>query len=401
MKNSIVLSILALCLFASCSKVEPQVYNGPFESVTLFYAAAYNNLSPDITGTTKGYESSDIQDLCQGEIPLKTDKRALLAFCHSTYKDSSSDFTTPNSPVLIRIYKDNDLPVLDTVKVYANTTISASESTLNSILNTVKKDYQSSHYGLVFNSHGTGWLPTQYYSSDQKPAPAPNSVGAQYDKSREYTYEIDIKAFANAIPMQLDYIIFDACLMGSVEVAYQLRNKVSKIVFSPTEIFTEGMYYKNMAKRLICAEPDLEGICRDYMEHYESGAAISLIDCSKLEALAKSVKVITDKYQSGIWAIPRTKVQRFYTGSHPWFYDMRDVLAKLVKDPSELKDLDAGLEKAVLYKNYTPEFGQNTSYYIKIERYSGMSMYLPFLSYKELNTYYQTLDWSKDSGLVK
>ena len=388
-----------LCITVSCSKMEPQLYSGPFDSVTVLYAAAYNNLSGGISGTSES-SCSDLQDLCKGKIPLKTDHRALLAFCHNTYKDSSSDFTTPNSPVLIRIYEDNDKAVLDTVKVYPSSTVSANAVTLGNVLGTVEKEYQSSHYGLIFDSHGTGWLPSQYYS-DSKPAPAPSSVGAQFDKSYTYTYEIDIKDFADAIPMHLDYMIFDACLMGGIEVAYQFRKKCDRIVFSPAEIFTEGMYYLNAAERLVCAEPDLEGVCKDYMENYESGATISCVDCSVLERLAAAVKKIADTYGDDIWSIRRSDVQKFYTGSHPWFYDMRDILANLAPDSPELEAVDDLLAEAVLYKDYTPEFGRGTNYYIKIERYSGLSMYLPCTGYTDLNTYYKTLDWCADTGLVK
>lgn len=395
--SAVLAAALAVC---SCAKTEPSVYNGPFDSVTLFYAAAYNNLSDGITSTapTSPEYYSDLQDLCSGQIPGKKDKHALLAYCHSTYY--SYDYTTPNNPVLIRIYKEDDKPVLDTIKVYPTSMVSASPSTVANVLNTLKQDFKSDHYGFVFSSHGTGWMPNNYYGSN-KPAPAPNSVGAQYDKTFDYSYEMDLKEFADAIPFHLDYIVFDACLMGGVEVAYELKDKCSRIVFSPTEIFTEGMYYKDLAMRLCNTDPDLVNVCKDYMANYSSGATITLVDCSKLDALAAAAKPLAQKYQSDLLSVNASKVQRLYTGNHPWFYDMRDIFAQVVASEAELAELDKAIKAALPYTNYTPEFGKGTAHYIKIDKYCGLSMYLPRTDGTSLKTYYKTLAWDKATGLLK
>lgn len=404
LKVSTFLIALAGILTCSCGKITPELYDGPFDSVTIYYAEAYNNLSSSLLGLTRRAEAdsllcSDIQDLCRGEIPDKTSKRALVAFCHGT-SGNARDYTTPNSPVLIRLYKENGTPVLDTVYVYQESTVTASAENLHNVLSQIRSKYVSDHYGLIYSSHGSGWLPCNFYTPNN-PAPAPKSVGAQFDRSSSYTYETDILDFAKAIPMKLDYIIFDACLMGGIEVAYELRNVCDRLVFSPTEIFTEGMYYRNLAGRLLKEKPDLENVCRDYMEHYESGATISLVDCSKLGNLAGCTKKLLDKYGDGVWKINRNSVQKYYTGSHEWFFDMRDIIAKAGAPESELVELDRAIDGCIIFKDYTPEFGKGTQYYIRIDRYSGLSMYLPMTKYPQLNTYYGKLDWNKAVGLVK
>ena len=52
---------------------------------------------------------------------------------------------------------------------------------------------------------------------------------------------IEIADLPGAIPMHLDFIIMDACLMGCVEVAYELRDKCDILIFSPTEILSSGI----------------------------------------------------------------------------------------------------------------------------------------------------------------
>ena len=416
-KNDIIFADMKIKVFAalafiitvaftvsSCCKTGPQSYDGPFDSVLIYYAEAYNNLSRGIVGTTRHSEKdtlncSDIQDLCRGDIPDKYAKRAILAYCHGT-RNNNSDYTTPNSPVLIRIYRENGLAVLDTVKVYESNTVSASASELNGVLNSIRNTYKSDHYGLLYSSHGSGWLPCNFYAPN-KPAPAPTSVGSQFDTSPEYTYEIDIKDLAAAIPMKLDYIIFDACLMGGIEVAYELRNTCDRIIFSPTEIFTEGFYYRTIAKRLLQDVPDLKNVCRDYMEHYESGATVSLVECSELDRLASVAGKLIDKYRDNIPQINKTSVQRFYTGNHEWFYDMRSIIRAAGATEDELSGLDNAIEASVPYRNYTPEFGQGTQYYIPIREFCGLSMWLPMAKYPQLSAYYRNLEWNKAVGLVK
>ena len=69
--------------------------------------------------------------------------------------------------------------------------------------------------------------------------------------------------------MKMDFIIFDACFMGSVEVAYELRDVCDKIVASPTEVIAEGMDYITMASYLMKSSgSDLEGFCRNYLFNF-------------------------------------------------------------------------------------------------------------------------------------
>ena len=82
--------------------------------------------------------------------------------------------------------------------------------------------------------------------------PDVKSIGVQ-NISKSELIEIDITDLAEAIPMNMDYIIFDACFMGGVEVAYELMEKCDKMVFSQTEILADGMDYKTMCSYLFAA----------------------------------------------------------------------------------------------------------------------------------------------------
>ena len=49
---------------------------------------------------------------------------------------------------------------------------------------------------------------------------------------------MNIDALAAALPVRFDFILMDACLMGSVEVVYELRNKADFIIVRIRNITT-------------------------------------------------------------------------------------------------------------------------------------------------------------------
>ena len=78
---------------------------------------------------------------------------------------------------------------------------------------------------MLYSSHGTGWLPEFYYGDGADPenevdiweSTSSKSMGSHVNGDE--LDEMELSELASAIPMHLDYLIFDACLMGCVEVA--------------------------------------------------------------------------------------------------------------------------------------------------------------------------------------
>ena len=55
---------------------------------------------------------------------------------------------------------------------------------------------------------------------------------------------MELADFASALPLpnhrKWDFILFEGCYMGSVEVAYELKDKTEAIIASSTEIVSPG-----------------------------------------------------------------------------------------------------------------------------------------------------------------
>lgn len=395
--------------------------------VLLLYSCGYNSL--------RRYLLEDINELKQGWLPQNgCNDDILLVYTHTP--KTGSDYKTPTSPYLIRLYSDgNGSPCADTLIRYEAGTISASAAQMNKVLTYVKNNFTSGSYGMIFSSHATGYLPSGFYSNSDDylfqgksmmkartfrntPVPVPY-VEPEYDPSlpmvksigqdqvgtmgNYLSYEMDLHDFAEAIPMKMDYILFDACLMGGIEVAYELRGKCGTVGFSQAEVLADGLDYKTLTGHLLQNQkPDPSKVCEDYFNQYDvqSGvyrsATISLVDCDKLEPLAKVCSDLFSNLRTGLDGIDPAKVQRFYRYGKHWFYDLESIIKEAGASESDMKVLHEALDQCIIYKGHTPEFMSE----FEINTFSGLSMYLPCNGSSELDKFYKTLQWNQATNLV-
>ena len=369
-----IIAVLSLAAATACeiASVDPPEY-ATRQKTVLVYMVANNNLSSNAT--------SNIKDMMEGYLP--TDDN-LLVYLHSTN----------GNPILLRLYKDEEgVAGKDTVYRFPARN-SADPASLASALKVCRTMYPAEEYGLVLWSHGTGWLPQQYYSKVR-------SFGL------DGTTEMDIIEMAKAIPYKLNYVIFDACLMGGIEVAYELKDSVDYIIASPTEILSDGFPYNRIMEHIFKSSTQLQAIAQEYFNHYNSksgssrSATISLVKTSELANVAQLAKEIFNKYgNNGNFSnmlVDTTAVQKYYRGEKHWFYDFGGLMQQLAG--SDAAALDKALEKAVVYKAATPEF---LTLKIDQNKFSGISTYIPSpRADAELLEYYLNLRWNKDTGYIQ
>lgn len=336
---------------------------------------------------------------------------------------------------MYQVYKDRSGNVVrDTLKTWEGFTPLFGESTLKDALKYVVNEIPATGYGIVLSSHATGYLPDGYYkdpASYEKAHPVKSSLRVKrlsniaqevFEPIPEYpavksvgqdddansSVEMELKAFRDAIPCHMDYILLDACLMAGVEVAYELRDKASLIGFSPTEILADGFNYKLIASRLLKDNPEPVQVCRDYFDQYredilntsgQSCATISAVNTEHMDALADVCRELFEKYRTQMSSVSAGSIQRYYRQDRHFFYDLRDILAKSGASAQDLASLDAVLDKAVIYKEHTSSF---LGIQIDDNTYSGLSMYLPANGSAVLDKFYkENIDWNTVTQLVK
>lgn len=400
--------------------------NEETRKVMLLYSAGYNSLT--------SYLKEDIEDLKKGFLPQTTNRSEDIVLVYSHLPQKSGKYDKPNPPVLFRLSRRDTVVVSDTLVIYDEGTVSASAEQLNRVLTYIKSEFPAKGYGMIFSSHATGYLPAGYYQNPEKSdgdeldwkrrrhagmtvvpyveprydgsMPMVKTIGQdQVGSSGSYmSYEIELPEFAEAIPMELDYLLFDACLMGGIEVAYELQDKVRLLGFSQTEVLAEGFCYDTLTEHLFCDNgPDVKGVCEDYFKQYEAmsgvyqSATISLIDCSKLTPLAEVCRNLFEKYRAEIKSVSYTDVQRFYRDRKHWFYDLESILINAGINPEEQTELRNALDRCVTYKAHTRRFMED----FDITTFCGFSMYLPNHGGPKLDEFYKSLRWNLDTGLVE
>jgi cyanate lyase len=400
------LTVLTLAAAVSCSEMTPfpdtdhstarreGVEGLGYSKVLIVCCEGYNNLSSDI--------KNNISQIAEGYLPAKNDRQALIVYEHNARGDF--DWTTPTAPVIYHMYDHYGQVVRDTIKTWPTDAIMVSADMIRDILTTVKKEFPSPSYGLLYSSHSTGWLPTGYSYGGGDASPmkkiSPSWIGAQFDGSSSNSYSVDIKDFAEALPVHLSYIVFDCCLMGGVETTYDLRNKVDYIIASPTEVMSYGYNYHTLTSRLLAPEePDLQGVCEDFYDKLASSSylTVGLYDCSQMDTLARACRKIFDAHPDAVLSVNPRSVQS-YNYSYSYHYDFRDIIAKMGAGDEELAEIDAILSELVLYKAATPTFITTT---INPDTFSGISMYLPSSYWPTLNSLYRETAWNQDTHLLQ
>ena len=199
----------------------------------------FNNLSASL--------AEDIRDLEKGFIPGSAPlDNYLFVFSHLV----ESSYSAPSAPKLQRIYLGPDgNPMKETLLEMEPGTVSNSAECIREVLEFLKEKYpEIESFGVLMSSHGTGWTPPGYCTTGYKnegnsdviewrrsafpetylsgeylyePVPGVKSMGYTVTGvNPTVAYETDIMEIADLLPFKLDYIIFDACFMGGVEVAY-------------------------------------------------------------------------------------------------------------------------------------------------------------------------------------
>lgn len=397
MKRFCVLLIAAFCL-VSCGWFDPSEKD---RHALFIYMAGNNSLSSD--------GEADLNDIEQSWLPSVRDKdKGLFIFYHFI----------DGVPKLSRFYKDNDgITVEEVIQTYPTSTNSADPATLKMALEDAQKAWPAGRNSLILWSHGSGFLPEGYYlhpkemvrgGAVQELVIDPFAGMVKSDDSKSFaednTREMDIKDLRASISgRHYEFILFDACLMANIEVAYELRHDCDYLLFSPTEILSDGFPYEKMIEPIFTqpAEQALRQIAAAFMAHYRAfsgdfrSATVSIVKTAGLDAVAVACKPIFLNNQDRILTLDRSKVQRYFRFDKHWFYDLDHFVSQVASD-ADYQRFRAALDGAVIFKDATDEFLG-----IPMKHVSGLSVYIPRAEYTVLNNYYRTLSWNEASGLVQ
>lgn len=379
----ICLGFCSILSFISCA--DSDTIKKDIERTVLVYMAADNNLS--------SFGNTNIQLMLQG---MKNVEGRLII-----YLEPSNDVPR------LMVIEGNSAPKLDTLVTYSEEN-SASPEVLRRTIQDVRNLYPSNSYGLILWSHGMGWLPekynfhrsysaglvrytnlpTKYFGQDTHPG----------DGAMESFMETD--ELMASISGYFNFIMFDACFMGAVEVLYGLRDYADYFIASPAEILANGFPYDKIVPWLWGDEEDLKRVCAEYFNYYNTypdpndagwnSATVALVKSSELQHLVELTSNIVGENKcvasTDVWRYPLSK------SSLPnVFYDLGDYI-NTYGDESQQSAYKQQLEKTVVFKAATPTFLGQT---IPTDKFSGLSVYIPQTRWDDMNQIYYQLEWAR------
>lgn len=378
----ILLAVVFVFAFNSCKKHPSD--KPEFNRVVVLYMAANNNLS--------SFADHNLDALKTGFIPAEKSKDILVIYQHIQGK----------SPKLVRLFKDSAGDIKEDIVAAYEDQNSANGDVLKAVLNKINKIFPANEYGLILWSHATGWLPQGYYNSSQNNTffeDPYNNLVKSFGEDRGV--EMELKELKAAIPYKFSFIIFDCCLMGGVEIIYELKELTDYIIASPTEILAYGFPYSQIMNPLFRSKANLEEACELFYDYYnqQSGvnksATIALYNTAKLKELATASKVIFDSNRDKIQSLEMSKIQPYFRMNKRWYWDLDNLMSEIAT-PTQYSQFKIALNNVVKAKWSTAFFLD-----IQIKSFSGLSTYIQYPANAFLDGFYTDLDWNTDSKMIK
>ena len=288
------------------------------------------------------------------------------------------------SPTLKRYTLTNDGKVgVNNIKTYSEQ-CSTSPSVFSSVLSDMRSIISGKRYGLIYWSHGSGWLPNEKSNSS-----ATRAIGMDNGVSMDI---IDMAKSMSKIDAA-SFMVLDACFMGCAPVAFELRDVMDYLIASPAELPGVGFCYSKMLPDLVkCTEQSLSNSLDLFVEANKTNvygdsasfAIASVIKCNEMENL---VRLMHEVVLSSKDAINTDEMQSFDFKTPHLYYDLGEYADSIAVDQSALSSLKVQLDKAIVKTVFTPTiWSMNQSGLISkpITIYSGLSTFIPGVT----NVYY-------------
>ena len=365
--------------------------------------------------TVMGYfvaDASGIEDDIFRNIAAMYDGLALMKKPATllVYWDGSGDYGQWEDPVILRYTTDGkgnvngqkQLPedatanevvdLAEVVKQYPSQ-LSVDKSVMTQVLKDMIAVSPTERVGLVAASHGSAWTNSIFMS---------RSFG-QDGKGTDNTMLVSDMADAmKATGKKFDFLLFDACFMGTAEVCYDLRDVADYQIVSVMEVPAYGFPYESSLDYLYEGTVDgYKKICQAYIDFYQEGyengdyawGTIALVDSKEMEGLADATRAEIVEHKNVLGNdFDESDIQEYgKQGGRGIAYDLGQLMAVLNNGtmPNAFADQ---LNKTVLYKSCL-EIANPSSHKVDAANYCGLGVYIPIRYNDNWNDFFKTISW--------
>lgn len=364
MKRKYILPLVILLITFSCDKDNFYFTNNKNKTIVI-YMIAENSLSSNC--------HDDLIELLSVKKTIPDDSNLMI------YIDDSDNIIQKNNPILIRISNKK----ADTLKIYSEQN-TCNSFVFASILSDIISFSKSNSYSLIMWSHGTGWIPQQNRTI---------GIDNNHNTYSNNGTEMEIPEMRMALEktgIHFDWIMFDACFMQCVEVAYELKDLTEYIIASPAEIPAMGAPYDVILPSFFvedCRESAFD-IAQKYFDHYKDnkGLVLSVIDTSKMDDLAVSTSQILQNIpilgeddgiqRYGLWS--KRSLWR------PEYYDMASIMNHYLNSSAYdywNEQMIQAFPLRLCTSKWTTSYNFDATIFDS-EHFAGVSMFIPAERYE-------------------
>lgn len=369
--------IMAVAMTACNSKDEPTPPDPAEETsrTVLVYMIASNSLGSDYNH----FDRDDLDEMLEAARNGGLGEGRLLVY----YTPYGTDFG--NSPRLLEVTPEG----LEVLKAYPDdpSIYSTGIGRMREVLADMKSIAPADSYGLVLWGHAKGWMTED---GDIVEKAVPRSFGPDRGKWMR------LSSLAKALDGErFDFLYIDCCLMGTVEVVYELRNVAPVIAASPTEVEGEGMPYQLNVPVFLSPDLDISIAAKNTYEYHLKGGRccqMVVVNTDALPDLASASRAIyatvTDfsPELSSIQALSEEfdKYSALYGHCRP-VYDFESYMQLLGAGTSQLSDWQRVYDTCIIYKASTPTEFHGTP----VKTYGGLGS---FIIQKPTDSHYRGYD---------
>lgn len=376
--------ILLAAAATGCYNDGPDKPDGPAAHTTLVYMVAANSLGQayPAQGIMKA-DSLDLEEMVRAARKGALGGNRWLVF-HSTYKSTR----------LLELTASGLKELKDYGSVYAT-----DAAVMQQAIDDAKRIAPAENYGIVLWSHASGWLEDGAETVAEKSGVKPMSYGQHGGRKMNTTTLRRVLEDEG-----LEYIYFDCCLMGSVEVMYELRHCADYIVSSPSELPRDGMPYdRNLGllaaggrDNILKAADNTFNLYDTKADVEERTATMTVVDTRGLERVAEATRAIYEKTEP---THPLQRVTNYYGSdrvSQGFYLDFGEYVESLYRqgalDPVLWADFFSAMSSAVIYSAATPKLWNKWTIYTN----SGLSTRVVLRAEDLAVQGYDRLEWTKN-----
>lgn len=388
--------LVVTCVSAvSCSKDSEKEDETTGARSVLVYMAAENSLN--------SFASSDINEMLQAKSKLKEGENLVL------YVD---DTDYPRIYVINKNTSAESFTRLQAVKNFSEEMDSASPEIFSEVLEYFFSHYKAESYGLVMWSHGSGWVnnyskSTTASSQVRRTICLDNGHNLALDNGSKMEVA-DMATVLGAYP-KFEFILFDACFMQSMEVAYELRNATDYVIGSPAEIPGSGAPYQNIVAPMFSATFNPDELVYNYYIYYgasnKSGVVLSAIKTDEFDGYLTVMQDLLSRYSFLDESLYADKLNyylyawnRRHNVPYPDYYDIQGVMRSALSS-DDYTVWKQAFDKLVPCKyasaGWYSIYGNIMS--VDQDQCGGVSMFIPLEKYSSdyFYEYYSQTSWGK------